>query len=62
MWQVLVIVGDISKVLEGHLGTRQVQPECQVQRAAILITKDTMNKKREAPAKKRGTFWPQPNG
>lgn len=41
-WQVsrvLVVVGDTSKV-----GIRQVQPECQVERAAILITEDTTSK------------------
>lgn len=46
-WQVsrvLVVVGDISKVLEGHLGIRQVRPECQVERAAILITDDMTSK------------------
>lgn len=58
-WQVsrvLVVVGDISKVLEGHLGIRQVRPECQVERAAILITEDMTSKGKLLERREAFTF------
>lgn len=58
-WQVsrvLVVVGDTSKVLEGHLGIRQVRPKCQVERAAILITEDMTSKGKLLERREAFTF------
>lgn len=56
-WQVSrVLVGDTSKVLEGHLGIRQVRPECQVERAAILITEDMTSKGKLLERREAFTF------